>query len=169
MSIESWVQFKEHLQHRFSVGDTIRYIEKEFTMLVQSNKESVAEFGERTCTLATKITEYNVKEKKYDADIFQKIMEYRILVQFVTGLREPVRLQVKAYKCKDYQEALAVACNIEKEMLSQKDFDVRNYLRKLGLRDQGIYSDKSKCFVCNKIGHKVKDCYKKHEIIVKYM
>lgn len=157
--IESWGQFKEHLQRRFGVGDTIRYIEKEFTMLVQGNKESVAEFGERTCTLAAKITEYNVREKKYNADLFQKIMEDRILVQFVTGLREPVRFQVKAYKCNDYQEALAVACNLEKETLAQKDFDGRNYLRKMGLRDQGNYNDKPKCFVCNKFGHKAKDCY----------
>lgn len=44
-------------------------------MLVQNNKESVAEFDERTCTLAAKFTEYNVKEKKNDADTFQKIME----------------------------------------------------------------------------------------------
>lgn len=66
----------------------------------------------------------NVREKKYDADTFKKIKEDRILVQFVTGLWEPIRFQVKAYKCKDYQAALAVTCNLEKETLAQKDFAV---------------------------------------------
>lgn len=161
LSLDSWEQLKEHLQRRFGVGDTIRFIEKEFTMLNQNHKETVAEFGERTCTLAAKITEYNVREKNYDADMFQKIMEDRILVQFITGLREPVRFQVKTYKCADYQEALAIACNLEKEALASREFDGRNYLKKLGLRDQSTYQEK--CFICKKTNHKSSDCYFKEK------
>ena len=63
MSIEYQSQCKDHLQCRFGIGDTIRYIQKEFTILTQSSEESVAEFGERACKLAAKITEYNVREK----------------------------------------------------------------------------------------------------------
>lgn len=159
VTLNDWNQLKEHLQQRFGVGDTIRFIEKEFTMLNQKPHESVAEYGERTCTLAAKITEYNIREKKYDADMFQRIMEDRILVQFVTGLREPVRFQVKAYKCDDYREALAVAVNLEKEAQANRDFDGRHFLKKLGLRDQGSYGDKPKCHKCHKYGHKMADCF----------
>lgn len=159
LTLDSWDQLKDHLQRRFGVGDTIRYIEKEFTMLTQNSHETVAEFGERTCTLAAKISEYNIKEKGYDSEMFQKIMEDRILVQFVTGLREPVRFQVKTYKCEDYREALTVACNLEKEAKSNREFDGRNYLRKLGLKDQGTYHEKPRCFNCNKMGHKAAECY----------
>lgn len=159
MRCDSWDELKSHLSQRFGVGDTIRFIEKEFTMLVQKPHESVAEFGERTCTLAAKITEYNIREKKYDAEMFQKIMEDRILVQFITGLRELVRFQVKAYKITEYREALAVACNLEKEAEANKEFDSRNFLRKIGLKDQGSYHEKPKCHVCKKTGHKASDCF----------
>lgn len=159
LTIDSWDQLREHLQRRFGVGDTIRYIEKEFTMLMQGNRENVAEFGERTCMLAAKITEFNIREKKYDADTFQKIMEDRVLVQFITGLKEPVRFQVKSYRCTEYQEALAIACNLEKEIIAQKDFDGRAFLRKVGLRDQASYQETPKCFTCGKSNHKSKDCY----------
>lgn len=159
LSVDSWGQLKDHLQRRFGVGDTIRFIEKEFTMLNQGNRESVAEFGERTCTLAAKITEYNIREKKYDSETFQKIMEDRILVQFVTGLKEPLRFQVKTYRCEEYQEALGIACNLEKEHLAQKDFDSRNYLRRLGLPDHNNHTERPSCFICNKKGHKSKDCF----------
>lgn len=162
LSIDSWKQLKEHLQRRFGVGDTIGYLEKEFTLLTQKHKETVAEFGERTCALAAKITEYNIREKGYDADTFQKIMEDRILVQFVTGLLEPVRFQLKTYRCTEYQEALNIACNLERESQSQ-GFDSRNYLKKIGLRDQNSYTDRPKCFNCGKQGHKSRDCYFKQE------
>lgn len=33
------------------------------------------------------------------------------------------------------------------------------YLRKLGIRDQGTYHEKPRCFTCNKKGHKIVECY----------
>lgn len=54
-------------------------------------------------------------------------MEDRILVKFTTGLREPTRFQVKTYKCDDYREALSIACNLEKEQQSQRDFDAETF------------------------------------------
>lgn len=159
LSVETWAHLKEHLQRRFGVGDTIQYIEKEFTLLTQGHKETVAEFGERTCTLAAKITEYNIREKKYDSDTFQKIMEDRVLVQFVTGLKEPVRFQLKTYRCTSYQEALGIACHLEKETHTQKHFDARSFVKNMGLKDQGHYSNKPNCFNCGKPGHKSRDCY----------
>lgn len=161
--VETWDELKEHLQRRFGIGDSIRFIEKEFTMLVQNAHETVAEFGERTCTLAAKITEYNIREKKYDPTTFEQIMEDRILVQFITGLREPVRFQTKSYKTNDYREALSIACNLEKEALANREMDGRNYLKKLGLRDQGSYQEKPRCFICKKNNHKPSECYFKEK------
>lgn len=161
LNVDSWAELREHLQRRFGVGDSIRFIEKEFTLLNQGPRESVAEFGERTCNLAAKITEYNVREKKYDADMFEKIMEDRILVQFTTGLREPTRFQVKTYKCSDYREALSIACNLEKEQQSQRDFDGRNFLQKKGLSDGGSYESRPKCFHCGKSNHRSSECYRR--------
>lgn len=161
LNVDNWADLRDHLQRRFGVGDSIRFIEKEFTLLNQGPRESVAEFGERTCNLAAKITEYNVREKKYGADMFEKIMEDRILVQFTTGLREPTRFQVKTYKCEDYREALSIASNLEKEQQSQRDFDGRDFLKKKGLSDGGFYGGKSKCFHCGRTNHKSNDCYRK--------
>lgn len=59
LSVESWSQLKEHLQRRFGVGDTIQYIEKDFTLLTQGPRETVAEFGERTCTFSCQ--DYGIK------------------------------------------------------------------------------------------------------------
>lgn len=177
IDLESWPQLKEHLQRRFGVGDNIQYIEKEFTLLTQRSRETVAEFGERTCTLAAKISEYNIREKGYDAETFSKIMEDRIMYRIMIVLsyyvrhadgsticnREPVRFQLKTYRCKDYHEAIGIACHLEKELIGQKDFDARNYLKKIGLNDQASNSERPKCFTCGKPGHKTKDCFHRKE------
>lgn len=63
MRTETWDEMKEHLQRRFGIGEHITYIEREFTVISQKSNESVAEFGEKVCSLTGKITEYNVKEK----------------------------------------------------------------------------------------------------------
>lgn len=77
-------------------------------------------------------------------------MEDRILVVFLSGLREPVRFQTKSHKASDYREALSIACNLEKEAQANREFDGRGFMKKLGVGDQGSYGEKPKCFLCVK-------------------
>lgn len=58
--------------------------------------------------MTAKITKYIIRENKYDLDTFLKVTDGRILVQFITGLKEPVHFQLKTHRCASYQDALHV-------------------------------------------------------------
>ena len=150
---DSWEQLKIILQQQYLEKRTIAQIQAELINSKQYYNEDVLTFANRIERLTLDLTDACVASEGQAAyNTISNLNQKSALKAFVEGLKDPVRLIIKASRFTKLSDAISAACE-EERVIKAKQYN-------------NHFHDKSnkgniRCYICNKPNHKASQCYSK--------
>ncbi|KAL5239180.1 hypothetical protein ACI65C_006590 [Semiaphis heraclei] len=144
----TWEELKAILKNCFEPRNTSTHLLLELTTTRQKFDEDVGTFYERLEKLFHLTLNVQTKDKNTEvAEVIEQILKAQTLSIFVEGLKQPVKMIVKASHPSTIEEALAEAQQEETSYKSDKKTQSKMPKQEAG---------KMTCFNCGKVGHTVK-------------
>lgn len=155
-TFESWDGLKTILQNQYLEKRTMAQIQSELLNSKQLPSEDILTFANRIERLSLDLTDACVASEGEAAyETVKNLNEKSALRAFVEGLRDPIKLIVKASRFDNFHDAVAAACEEER---TQKVNKVLPW-NKGTIYNQKFNQNKPKCFICGKPNHKANQCY----------
>jgi len=150
--ISTWEELKATLKNCFEPRNTSTHLLLELTTTRQKSDEDVGTFYERLEKLFHLTLNVQTKDKNTEvAEVIEQILKSQTLSIFVEGLKQPVKMIVKASHPSTIEEALAEAQQEETSYKSDKKTQSK----------MSKEAGKMTCFNCGKVGHMAKVCWSK--------
>lgn len=148
----SWETLKQELKSRFAIQRSVETIQLELITSKQTKEQDIRSFGKHIENLLNELNEAcsQIPGTSLSKDV--RLLNGRTALKaFQQGLRDPIRIFVKARGYENLKSAIEGAC--EEELLTDKStfpkFDTNSTDSK----------QKIKCQLCNKLGHKANSCF----------
>lgn len=154
-NFNSWSDLRKHLLDSYSERRTGGQWQLELNSCKQNHKESVLSYSNRIENCYVKLlntVDDNLSDEGRQACV--NLLKNQALNAFIAGLNRELLILVKSQKPENLEEAIAIACNEEEEMLS------KNEIQKF----QNINNATTKhCHYCNKAGHSSFNCFSRNK------
>lgn len=112
--VDSWEEIKDNLKRKYKTTSNLPLLQKELFAIRQDRRESVGEFGER---IEKKLFEMNEVARgeieEFDVGRYRQYHEKLALRAFQDGLKDTLRIYIKARNYETLSEAITEAMNEE--------------------------------------------------------
>lgn len=153
-ALDTWKELKEFLRERGDKQQSESYIEDQLVYIRQGSRESIREFADRVEKLGHRLIVAQVKNG-VDSKAAGVAAERRMHKSFTKGVNEPIKGILLNRKTTSFDDAVKDSLSLELDLEEEKHLD----RRKPGNTDA---HPRNRCFSCNKIGHKARDCRSRH-------
>lgn len=148
---ESWNELKVILQEQYLEHRTFAQIQTELLNSKQGYNEDVRSFANRLERLTCDLNDACIaSEGPVAARVIQNLNNKSCLKAFVEGLRDPIKLIIKASRYDTFPRAVEAGCEEER--------NIKPYLRKPKFQSSKN-TNNDRCFKCGKSGHIASNCY----------
>lgn len=145
---ENWADLKSELKKQFQKSNSMASVQMELFRIQQNRTEDIRSYASRVEKLLTELNEICVNSETADAaKVIVKYNSKTALQTFQEGLREPIRLIIKACRFETLKEAITKAL--------EEELNVRQPFPSAGVSNSKIEIE---CFKCHKKGHLSSNC-----------
>lgn len=149
-SYASWNEMKAALKQSFSEARPSAHIQNELIHITQAYNEDVRTYASRVQKLLSQLNDSCIEsEGENSKEYFQKFNEKTALKAFEDGLKDTVKLIVKASRHKTLKDAISHACE---EEIS---------IPKKALNPSSDRSVPVRCQICKRTGHTSLVCFQR--------
>lgn len=152
---ESFEELKQELISQFGESKSVESLTYELISVRQDNKEDVRSYANKIEKILSMLDSACIKREGTEAArAIRNLNASTALKSFEEGLREPIKLVIKASRFKTLKEAINAA--VEEEIVVAQR---RNLTQSNPSSNQN--SQASKCNICHKSGHLANNCFKR--------
>lgn len=155
---EIFDELKTELVSQFGETKSVESLNFELISLRQDRNEDVRSYANRVEKLLSLIDSASIKREGLEAaKAIRNLNAGTALRSFEEGLREPIRLVIKASRYKTLKEAINGA--LEEEIIVSQ----RRSLNPSNSNNNNNPQSQIKCNYCNKTGHTTNNCFKRQQ------
>lgn len=151
--INTWKELVQFLRERGERQQSESYIEDQLMYIKQGHKENVREFADRIEKLGHKLIITLVKSG-LEAAAASKTSDRRMHKSFTKGINEPIKTILLNRKTTSFDDAVKDALTLELDLEEDKALERKLHQN----RPLNNAVPNTRCFKCNKPGHKSVNC-----------
>lgn len=150
-NIENWDEFKKELRGQFSEAKSVEQLQVELVQIRQFRNEDVKIYGNRVEQTLSQLNDACILREGTDSsELIQKMNSNTALKAFQDGLKDPIKIIIKACRFTSLRESITKA--IEEE-LSLNNNKMINPFHNYNEQNKII-----KCQICQRFGHIATNC-----------
>lgn len=155
---QTFDELKTELISQFGETKSVESLNFELISLKQNRNEDVRTYANRVEKILSSLDSASIKrEGLASAKAIRNLNSGTALRSFAEGLRDPIRLVIKASRYKTLKEAINGA--LEEEIIVSQ----RQSLNPLNSNNNNNSQSQTKCNYCNKTGHLSNNCFKRQQ------
>lgn len=165
-TIEKYEDLKRELKSQFKQIFSAEQLQTSLCLMHQKSFEDVQTFANRVEEVLFKLNDVCVAEQGVENQkVIVALNSKTALKAFVDGLRDPIKIIIKACRFKTLSEAISQAIEEEVSLKSRHSMSrsVTSISQNNTQPDKSNTNFQIKCQICNKIGHTSKFCFFRHD------